>query len=102
MTDPAARARVEAWMRETCPHRELAAGAGSRRYECPDCLLAFAAAQRAEEREACALIVERAYVFTFAPEVRSSEARAVSITNSLYEIARHIRARREGPGGATE
>jgi hypothetical protein len=73
--DPAARAAVAAWMQQPCPHGWYPACA---RHACPDCLLAFADAQRdlqteeayeegrrvgervgrAEEREACAVIAQ--------------------------------------------
>ena len=46
-----ARAAVEAWMRDRCPHH-VEMFDGIHKYECPDCLLAFAAAQRDLQTEA--------------------------------------------------
>jgi hypothetical protein len=81
MTDPT-RAAVEAWMVEYCPHAEARTVTPCVfKSECPDCLVAFAAAQRAEENEACEQI-----------------ARAHSCADETCAfLASTIRARREGP-----
>lgn len=78
MTAPA-RAAVDAWMREECPHSISIPR--TRKRDCPDCLLAYAAAQVKEENWACEQIV-LGYLGT----------------RGLADL---IRARREGPGGET-
>lgn len=85
MTD-AARAAAEAVAREWL-EENISAINQRRIASLADCLLAFAAAQRAEEREACALVAdEYCASLTWNTEAgRASDA-----------IARAIRARREG------
>ena len=120
MSDPAARARVAAWMEQTCSHglivRLSEGDYFANQHECPDCLLAFAAAQRdlqteeayeegrrvgervgrAEEREATA----DWYRETFCPRsgVEGDEKHARGDCEPC-NLAHAIRARREGPGG---
>lgn len=79
-----ARAAVEAWMYEECLHLP---SRPSKHY-CPDCLLAFAAAQRAEVVVAA---LEEAIEFV---DSHGWWPDAVSRWRAA------IRARREGPGGA--
>ena len=95
MIDPAARARVEAWMNERCPHP----GVYEPKHYCPDCLLAFADAQRAEEREATA----DWYRETFCPRsgVEGDEKHARGDCEPC-NLAHAIRARREGRGEGTQ
>jgi hypothetical protein len=106
MTPPdAARAAVAAWMEEPCPHKGHPDFSKSL---CPDCLLALAAAQRAEEREAIDAIVaewEAAYPEDVFPPyttglVTPDRTAAQMARHVTREIRKQLRARREGPGGA--
>jgi hypothetical protein len=92
----AARAAVAAWMEEPCPHPHPRGEVSTFKYTCPDCLLAFAAAQRAEEREECAQVaVGIGWIGT-----DMKYPRGKIVTETAAEIVKAIRARREGSGGA--
>jgi hypothetical protein len=127
MTPPDARARVEAWMGEWCPH-DAGPPNWIARYKstCPDCLLAFADEQGEAARQACqeeafaevdrwqqahadAVRDRLAYGAVQRAEEREACARLAEgpggyelINNDVLQqrIANAIRARREGPGGA--
>lgn len=81
------RARVEAWMREECPHPAFFVQSGLKR-DCVDCLLAYAVAQ--VEQEAADVL----HALWERGEIDKSLAERVM--RERYPV----RARREGSGGA--
>lgn len=106
MSDARARVEVEVkkWMFQTCPHD----GRETRVYKhaCPDCLLALAAAQRAEEREAIAPLVCEGCARKW-PIEAESQTRGVPVHHGPEIVDTRVcqweyllRARREGLGGA--
>jgi hypothetical protein len=89
------RAALKEWMRDDCPHA-LAYAFPMRlpKNECPDCLLAFAAAQRAEERHIIAKDAEQWGVLSsLRHTIHSFAAFAEALRSENYE-----RARCEGRG----
>lgn len=116
MTPPDARARVEAWMWEDCPHTLALKIFPRPKQNCPDCLLAFAAARVREERETWLEYVGFLFERARAPEAFASlhgwkhppeiiregiqYRDLLGIDYAMIDDARAnvIRARRERPG----